>query len=96
MKLKIWRMNAGYSQEELARIAGCTAATICRLEQGARTPSPRLCGRLFQITNGAVNAQDHQEAWESYVRSERDRKARRFTAICNPSGILPDAVAAAG
>jgi transcriptional regulator with XRE-family HTH domain len=38
-RLKALREAAGLSQEQLAQVAGCTVATVSRLERGASEPS---------------------------------------------------------
>lgn len=40
------RVARGLSQSALARAAGCSAAHLCDIENGRRSPSPGLASRL--------------------------------------------------
>ncbi len=51
--LRLARINAGFTQEELASVLGVTSMTVYRWERGENTPNPyfreHLC-RLFQLS----------------------------------------------
>jgi putative transcriptional regulator len=51
-KLKVYRLKAGYTQEELADKLGVTRQTINAIEQGKYQPTLYLayqCAKLFKV-----------------------------------------------
>ena len=54
LTLDAWMQARGVSDDELARVAECSPATISRLRRGRQTASERLAARIEAITGGQV------------------------------------------
>lgn len=55
--LRVWRLNAGWSQEQLAERAGVNPSTILRIERGhAHRPYPATRKRIADALGVAVDA----------------------------------------
>lgn len=61
VKLAAWREQRKIGREALARIVGCRAYTIFRLERGDTPPQLRIAGAIRKATDGAVEFQDWLE-----------------------------------
>ncbi len=55
VSLRVWRVNAGLSQEALAREAGVGVHTIMRIEQGGRRPHPATRKRIADALGVTVS-----------------------------------------
>lgn len=55
IKLKIARIEKGYSQQELADLVGATRQTIGLIEKGKYNPSLNLCIRIAQSLDKTLN-----------------------------------------
>jgi transcriptional regulator with XRE-family HTH domain len=53
--LALWRERRGLSMEKFGAMAGTTASTICRIEQGKIRPQPELAERIARATGGEVS-----------------------------------------
>jgi DNA-binding XRE family transcriptional regulator len=49
------RLAAGLSREELAKRAGVRVETLCRVESGKHTPSPRTIGQIDRALKQALS-----------------------------------------
>lgn len=58
MKLDRWLKLVGMKQTELARMVGCSAATINRHVRHGRVLDPEVVVRVYFITTGAVRPDD--------------------------------------
>ncbi|NGP44645.1 helix-turn-helix transcriptional regulator [Bacillaceae bacterium SIJ1] len=54
-RVKLARMQAGYTQIELARKAGVTRQTISLIEKGEYNPSLRLCTDICHAVGQTLN-----------------------------------------
>jgi transcriptional regulator with XRE-family HTH domain len=54
MPLRVWRIRAGFSQEELARRAGVAPKTITQAECGRVRPHPRTRKRIADALGMAI------------------------------------------
>ena len=52
--LKRWRLQRGWSQEDVAGKIKSNRSTVCRLEKGNGGPSAAVAYRLAVLTEGAV------------------------------------------
>ncbi|MGK5640311.1 helix-turn-helix domain-containing protein [Streptomyces sp. URMC 126] len=66
-QIKLWRIRAGVSREELAEAAGYSLDTICSVEQGRRRPS----SRLLRVADEMFGAKGLLLAAEEYLQPER-------------------------
>lgn len=48
-KIKAARLDAGYTQKQVAEATGISRTTICRLEKGAREPDLESMGKLIDF-----------------------------------------------
>jgi len=55
IKLKIARIEKGYSQQELADLVSATRQTIGLIEKGKYNPSLNLCIRISQTLDKTLN-----------------------------------------
>ena len=55
IKLKIARIEKGFSQQELADQAGVTRQTIGLIEKGKYNPTLNLCVNIAKILNKTLN-----------------------------------------
>jgi len=55
IKLKIARIEKGYSQQDLADHVGATRQTIGLIEKGKYNPSLNLCIRIAQTLDKTLN-----------------------------------------
>jgi DNA-binding transcriptional regulator YdaS (Cro superfamily) len=58
MKLKRWLKLVGMKQTELAKLVGCSVATINRHIKHGRILDPEVVVRVYFITTGAVRPDD--------------------------------------
>lgn len=58
MKLERWLTLVGMKQTELARMVGCSPATINRHLRHGRVLDPEVVVRIYFITTGAVRPDD--------------------------------------
>lgn len=56
MKLRIWRGRAGLSIKELAQRLECTPTAVGRYETGERIPALQTMRRIYDLSEGAVDA----------------------------------------
>lgn len=54
-RLFMWRSRAGYTQQELARLSGLSAAHLSRAERGQRPLSPSAKVRLARAVGVSVS-----------------------------------------
>ena len=57
-RLRQWRSDRKLTQGALGKLVDCTAAYICALERGHRTPGRKLACRIERVTHGAVRVSD--------------------------------------
>lgn len=60
--IRTWRTERGLSQTGLAKLLGCDQATVCKWESGDREPAFAAMARMYDVTDGAVTA-DQWLAW---------------------------------
>ncbi|MDP9484278.1 MAG: helix-turn-helix domain-containing protein [Actinomycetota bacterium] len=65
MGIRDMRLNAGYSIQELAQMAGVSTHTILHLEQGKTVPQPRTLRKL--ATALGVRVKDLREETATYL-----------------------------
>ena len=67
--LRAYRRKHGLTQDQIAKRADTTKATVSRIEAGTFDPTFDLMRRLIAATNGAVTA-DACIAWQGHLRRE--------------------------
>ncbi len=55
IKLKIARIEKGYSQQELADLVEVTRQTIGLIEKGKYNPTLNLCVKISKVLNKTLN-----------------------------------------
>lgn len=76
-QMKLWRVEAGVSREELAAEAGYGAETIKSMEQGRRRPTQHV----LEVADEMCGAQGKLKAAYAYLQPERYApRAREFMA----------------
>jgi putative transcriptional regulator len=55
IKLKLARVEKGYSQQDLADLVGATRQTIGLIEKGKYNPSLKLCISIAKTLNRTLN-----------------------------------------
>ncbi len=51
MKLELWRLRRGFTQEKLAKVSGVSLATISRIEKLGVIPHPSTIQKLATALN---------------------------------------------
>jgi putative transcriptional regulator len=67
MRMKLARVEKGYSQQDLADRVGATRQTIGLIEKGKYNPSLRLCVGIAKALDRTLD----QLFWEEAKRDER-------------------------
>lgn len=55
LKIKIARVEKGYSQQDLADLVGATRQTIGLIEKGKYNPSLKLCLNIARVLDRTLN-----------------------------------------
>ncbi len=55
---RAWRRNRGISLEDVAKRAGISVPTLCRIERESRKVDVAVALRLIEISGGAVTIKD--------------------------------------
>jgi transcriptional regulator with XRE-family HTH domain len=66
-QIKLWRMNAGVSREELGKEAGYAYEAVKSMEQGRRKPTPRL----LEVADEMCGARGLLLAGQAYLKPEK-------------------------
>ena len=79
MKLRVWRLKHGYSQQKVADMAGVgSKMNISRYERDPdhayfRVPNPAHYLKLRRLTNDLVLFDDYLRSWSEDDQAELDR-----------------------
>lgn len=63
MRLDDWLLQRRLNYAEAADIIGSSRVSVYYWATGQRRPNARFCARIEQVSDGAVKADDHQQAW---------------------------------
>ena len=77
MLLNEWLVEQDLNFSEAARLFKCSRPSVHYYANGKMRPGPKLCQRIFKITDGKVTANDHQQAYEAHHEcKEQGERAR--------------------
>lgn len=79
------REHAGLSQQELARRAGTSQATISAYENGAKEPSLRTLDRVLAAAGARLAVEPGAPGWHR----DPDEAGRRFVEVLELAEALP-------
>ncbi len=82
-EVRHFRISFGYSRRDFARLLGAPYETICRWENGDRSPSPLYQTKIRETfgQKGFAQSEEHWVFWEPNLRSVEAKMASSDTII---------------